>query len=286
MTELAYYPGCALQSMNWDYRESIKHVTTELDIHLKELEDWTCCGATAAHSLNERMSIILPARNLARVQTMGRDVAVACPMCLKRLSYSKQMLAEKRVEDPWSIDPKVKIVDLARLLATVPMLERIKERVTVPLEGLRVVSYYGCQVVRPPKIMGYTDYENPQHLDRMVEAVGATAVDWSLKATCCGASIGIPKREIGLSLVKRLLSWARASGADAIVVCCPLCQNNLDLYQMELCDRNGWDPEESLIPIFYYTELLGLSFGLDSIRLGLKSHMVDPLPLVEQAKGS
>lgn len=285
MMQLAYYPGCALQSMSWDYRESIKHVTAALDVQLMEIEDWTCCGATAAHSLDERMSVILPGRNLAGAQEMGLDLAVACPMCFKRLAQSRQMLLQKRVDDPWSLTSDINVYDLARLLGTDAMIERIKGSVQTPLSGMRVVCYYGCQVVRPPKITGYTDYENPQHLDHLAASVGATPIDWSFKGTCCGASIGIPKKEIGLSLVGKLLTWARASGAEAIVVCCPLCQSNLDIYQSELCRQKGWDPSHAPLPILYYTELLGIAFGLGSIKAGLKSHLIDPLPLVERVLG-
>jgi heterodisulfide reductase subunit B2 len=274
---LAFYPGCALQSMTWDYRESIKIVAAFLDLQLLELENWTCCGATAAHSLDEHMSILLPGQNLASAEALGRDLAVACPMCFKRLSYCRHMLQQKRVADPWSLKLDRAIYDLARLLGSEPMLEDIRRRVARPLEGLRVVSYYGCQGVRPPKITGHEDYENPQHLDRLVAAVGGTAVDWSFKSTCCGASMGIPKKEIGLALVGKLLTQAHASGAQAIVVCCPLCQSNLDLYQPELAERNGWDWQ---LPILYYTELLGIAFDLKAIRPGLKSHLVDPQPLI------
>jgi heterodisulfide reductase subunit B len=295
MNQLAFYPGCALQSMSWDYRESIVQTASALDLDLVEIEDWTCCGASAAHSLDERMSVILPARNLAGAQALGRDLAVACPMCFKRLSHSRQVLLEQKVDDPYSLNPDLAVMDLARLLASEPMLSRIRERIEAPLTGLRVVCYYGCQVVRPPKITSYTDYENPRHLDLLVKALGATPIDWSFKAVCCGASLGIPKREIGASLVNRLISQARASGAHAIVVCCPLCHGNLDLFQPQPSRQNGGNGNgkrrgggggcEEPLPILYYTELLGLAFGVDSIRAALKSHLVDPLPLIERVLG-
>lgn len=280
MKELAFYPGCALQSMSWDYRESTKLVTSMLDLQLTEIENWTCCGASAAYSLDERMSRILPGRNLACAEAMGLDMAVACPMCLKRLTYCKQLMQTKRIDDPWSLNLDLAVLDLARLLATDSMLERIRDRVRIPLNGLRVVCYYGCQVVRPPKITGHTDYENPRHLDILVEATGAVAIDWSLKGTCCGAGVGIPRKEIGLTLIRKLLSWARASGAHAIVVCCPLCQSNLDIYQPELQRQQGWDWS---LPILYYTELLGIAFGMDAVDRGLKCHMVDPAPIISGA---
>jgi len=278
MIQMAYYPGCALQSMNWDYRESIKQVTAGLDIRMVEVEDWTCCGATAAHSLDDRMSVILPARNLAGAEALGLDMVVACPMCFKRLALSRKMLMEKRMDDPWQLKLNRGIFDLARFLAAEDFLEKIREHVQRPLSALKVVCYYGCQVVRPPKITGHTDYENPQHLDRMVEAIGASAIDWSYKATCCGASMGIPKKEVGLSLAAKLLVAAHAAGAQAIVVCCPLCQSNLDLFQPELREKNGWQWE---LPVLYYTELLGIAFNIESIETGLASHLVDPRPHIE-----
>jgi heterodisulfide reductase subunit B len=279
MRELAFYPGCALQSMTWDYRESIKQVVRVLDLQLTELEEWTCCGATAAHSLDERMAVMLPGRNLATTEAKGLDLAVACPQCFKRLRLCREELRQKRLADPWSLKLDLKIFDLARLLAGKPMLAQIRDQVRKPLHGLRVVCYYGCQVVRSPKITGYEDYENPLHLDRLMEALGATAADWSLKATCCGASTGIARKEIGMALIRRLLTWAHASSAQAIVVCCPLCQSNLDLYQPELREACGWDWQ---LPIFYYTELLGVALDLTAILPGLRSHMVDPRPLISE----
>jgi len=279
MKQIAFYPGCALQSMTWDYRVSINHVVGALDLQLVDLQDWTCCGATAAHSLDERMSVVLPAWNLARSESMGLDLAAACPQCFKRLALSRQMLRQKRLDDPWSLDLEFKIYDLARMLSAEPMLRRIRERVKTPLRGLRLVCYYGCQVVRPPKITGYQDYENPQHLDRLVETLGAAAIDWSHKATCCGASAGIARKDIGLTLAGKLLSWAHASGAQGIVVCCPLCQSNLDVFQPELRKLHGWDWQ---LPVYYYTELMGIAFDLDAVLPGLRSHIVDPFPLINR----
>jgi heterodisulfide reductase subunit B len=283
MKPFAFYPGCALQAMNWDYRESIRTIGAALDLQLRELPDWTCCGATAAHSLDERMAVILPAWNLAGAEALGLDLAVACPMCFKRVSLSRKMLRERKMSDPWGLTLEGRIFDLARWLSSEPMLARIRERARVSLEGLKVVCYYGCQVVRPPKITGYEDYENPRHLDRLAAALGATAVDWSYKATCCGAGIGIARRDIAASLVGKLLFNARASGAQAIVVCCPLCQSNLDLQQPELCRRHGWDWQ---LPVFYYTELLGMAIDPENIRACLRGHLVDPAPLLAKLGGT
>jgi len=279
MKAMAYYPGCALQSMSWDYRESIRHVMETLDVRLTEIPDWTCCGATAAHSLDEHMAVILPARNLARAANLGLDLAVACPMCFRRLSQTREVLLQERADVPWSISHGPVVLDLARTIAEPPFLDRIRRIARGALEGLRVVCYYGCQVVRPPRLTGYADYENPLHLDLIAAAAGAESLDWSFKATCCGAGIGIPKKEIGLSLVDTLLTAANACGAHAVVVCCPLCQTNLDLHQPEILRRKGMDFPRPL-PVLYYTELLGMAFGIDSVWSGFKCHFVNPTPLL------
>ena len=129
-------------------------------------------------------------------------------------------------------------------------------------------------MVRPPRITGYTDYENPQTMDYISAATGAQVIDWSYKATCCGASIGIGRREIGDSLTKRLLDKARQAGAEAIVVSCPLCQSNLDMIQRDRLERP--------IPIFYFTELLRLSFKDRGHPKWFKMHFANPVPLLKK----
>lgn len=271
--KLAFYPGCSLEGMANDYSRSITAVFRDLDIELVEIEDWSCCGATAAHSLSESMAVTLPARNLAQAEKMGMDIVSPCPNCFNRLRASQIMIQKKIIDVPWKVTGKIEVHDMTRFLADPDMLERITARVRKPLEGLKVVCYYGCQMVRPPRITGYTDYENPQTLDRIVAAVGAKAMDWSYKTTCCGASIGIGRRDIQESLTARLLDKARQANAEAVVTSCPLCQANLDILQ-----RNE---TESTIPVFYFTELLRLAFepGRAS-RKWFRMHIANPVPLL------
>ncbi|MBW1729167.1 MAG: CoB--CoM heterodisulfide reductase iron-sulfur subunit B family protein [Deltaproteobacteria bacterium] len=230
---LSFYPGCSLEGMANDYARSIDAVFKDLGIELVEIKDWSCCGSTAAHSLNQAMSAVLPARNLAAAEKMGLDLVSPCAMCFNRLRFSQNMIKKKVFDIPWPVTGNIRVHDMTRFLAEPPMIKLIKERILKPLNRLRVVCYYGCQMVRPPKITGYTDYENPQTIDRIVAATGAKVIDWSYKATCCGASIGVARKEIGESLTRRILQKARQTGAEAIVVSCPLCQSNLDMIQKD-----------------------------------------------------
>jgi len=273
--KLSFYPGFSLEGMANDYSRSITAVFKQLDIELIELEDWTCCGATAAHSLSEMMAVTLPARNLATAEKLGLDLVSPCANCFNRLRFSQMMVQKKIYDVPWPVSGDLQVHDMTRFLAEPDMIKLIKQRVTKPLSGLKVVCYYGCQMVRPPKITGFTDYENPQTLDLLCRTVGAEVKDWSFKTTCCGASIGIGRKDIQESLTRRLLQKASQTGADAIVVSCSLCQTNLDIIQMDA--RTGG------IPVFYFTELLRLAFEEnDKARHWFKMHFTDPIPLLKK----
>ena len=274
--KLSFYPGCSLEGMAVDYARSIDAVFQALDIDLVEIDDWSCCGATAAHSLSEAMSVILPARNLYAAEQMGLDIVSCCANCFNRLRFSQQMIQKRVLDIPWPVTGDLRVHDMTRFLAGPDMIKQIEKRVLKPLNGLKLVCYYGCQMVRPPRITGYTDYENPQTLDRISAATGAHVIDWSYKATCCGASIGIARKEIGDSLTNRLLDKARRAGAEAIVVSCPLCQSNLDIIQK--------DRLEMPIPIFYFTELLRLSFSERGNPKWFKMHFANPVPILKKKK--
>ena len=271
--KLAFYPGCSLEGMANDYARSILAVFNLLDITLVEIEDWSCCGATAAHSLSEKMAVVLPARNLAAAEKMGLDIVSPCANCFNRLIFSKAMIQRKIFDVPWEVTGSIQVHDMTRFLARPDMVSRIEDRVRKPLKDLKVVCYYGCQMVRPPRLTGFTDYENPMTLDRLATAAGAEVLDWSYKTTCCGASIGIGRRDIQESLTTRLLEKARQTGAEAVVVSCPLCQSNLDLIQR--------DKASGHLPVFYFTELLRLAFEAENGSAEwFRMHIADPVPLL------
>ena len=235
---------------------------------------WSCCGATAAHSLDEMMAVVLPARNLAQAEKLGLDIVSPCPNCFNRLWFSQKLIWEKVVDIPWKITGGLRVHEMTRFLAQPEMVQQIEKRVVRPLTDLKVVCYYGCQTVRPPRITGHTDFETPQTLDRIALALGAQVKDWSYKSTCCGASIGIGRKDIQDTLTTRLLDKARQTGAEAIVVSCPLCQANLDIIQRR--------SKGKVLPVFYFTELLRLAFeGRENAGRWFKMHFADPLPLLD-----
>jgi heterodisulfide reductase subunit B len=151
--------------------------------------------------------------------------------------------------------------------------------VVKPLEGLRVACYYGCLLTRPPDVTGAEQYEYPMSMDRLLEALGAEAVDWSYKTDCCGGSLSLSMLEIALDLSHEILQNAVDVGADILVTACPLCHANLDVFQKQIKDEYGadWD-----IPVVYFTQLMGVAYGLDAKTLGMDKHFTDAVGLLSE----
>ena len=277
-----FYPGCSLDSTGRGYRVSTEAVARALGLDLPELPDWTCCGSTAAHQSNSLLSLALPAKNL--LAASGRTMAVCCAACYSRLKVANHQIANApetrgRVASVLGADydGSTPVKHLLEIIRDEVGLDELADRVRVPLTGLRVASYYGCLLVRPPDVMQFDDRENPTLLDRVVAAAGAEPVEWPHKTECCGASHSITKVEIMERLSHDILAMARDSGADCIVTACPLCQLNLDLRQGDIEARFG---DRLGPPILYFTQLIGLALGLKPDELGLGSLMVDPMPML------
>jgi heterodisulfide reductase subunit B len=266
--DVTYYPGCSLESSARDYDESIKAVCGALDVRLHELPDWTCCGATSAHCLDEDLAISLPALNLSGAEKLGNSMVVPCPLCFNRLKRAQA-----------TVDCTIGVFDLAAFLGQPEWIERIKTRATRSLDALKAVCYYGCMANRPPKVTESADYEDPCDMDNIIKALGVDAKPWSYKTDCCGASFSVSRQDIAFTLVRNLYDRALEAGAECIIVSCQMCQANLDLYQKDISRRFG---REYYIPVFYFTELIAMGLELPGVSVWLKRHMVNPLPFLEK----
>ncbi len=270
----SYYPGCSLESTACEYDTSVRGVFHALDGELRELEDWNCCGASSAHGLSRSLSLLLPSRNLRIAQEAGYDVVMPCAACFNRHKTADLELrqdAHKRdfVEQAvgFQFSGVVAVRSLLEVVCQEIGLERVRAQVKNPLAGLRVVSYYGCLLVRPPKVVQFDDPEHPVWMDRLLDAIGAQAQPWSYATDCCGGSLSLTASRLAARLVKRLVEKAREASAQAIVTGCPLCQMNLEMRQ---------DGADEPMPIFYFTELMALAFGLDVTGYLWKKHLIDP----------
>jgi|UniRef100_A0A7C5ALW8 heterodisulfide reductase subunit B len=278
--KVSYYPGCSLEGTAADYAASIEAVVPLLGVELAELEDWNCCGASAAHSIDHTLALNLPARNLMIAARAGLDLVVPCALCFNRLKVAEKALAgPQRVF--WTAQPEslVKIWDLLDYLTQPELLKTLSAKVARPLTDLRAVCYYGCLVARPPKVTDKEAYENPENMEALLRVLGAEALDWSYKTDCCGAGLAVARPDVVDTLVKRLYDQAIAAGAQCFVVSCQMCQANLDLPQKRISRKAGRD---YYLPVFYFTELIGLALGHPEVGKWLAQHLVDPRPLLKE----
>ena len=269
-----YFPGCSLKGLGKAYEESLLPVMRHLGVELEELADWNCCGATAYMAVDEAKACVLAARNLALAERSGYQQLMApCAACYLVLNKTKHYFTDYP-KMKQTIDQALSAVDL-RYAGDTPVrhpldvllndigLDAIKQKVSRPLKGLKIAPYYGCQLVRP--YATFDDQYNPTSMDRLFEALGATVVRYPLKTKCCGGSLTGTVPEAGIRMVYILLNEARKRGAHCLATVCPLCQFNLDAYHVQVTAEYG----DVLLPTVYFTQLMGLAFGLPETQLGL-----------------
>lgn len=281
--QVGYYPGCSLESTAKEFDLSIRAIFGEMDISLKEIPDWNCCGASPAHYLNEELAKALPYRNLVMAEAAGLErVLSPCPAC-----YSHMRHVHEEVEkEPHLLERLQKItgkgyqksVQSKHLLDFIKEdigFDRLKHSMKATLNKLKVVSYYGC-LTRLPGVK-LDDVENPVMMDEIVEVLGGEPLNWSHKTECCGASLSVTRTKIALRLVRDILEAAQERGADCIAVVCPLCQSNLDTRQNDINKAHGTNYH---LPILYLSQLIGLTQRLGTTSLGLDRLIITPKALL------
>jgi heterodisulfide reductase subunit B len=277
-TSYLYYPGCTLETSAREYDLSTRSLLSHLGIGLTEIEDWTCCGASAAEASSRLLSLALGARNLAlaEAQAPGTDILVPCSACylnLKRAAVESSVNSDVKerintvlAEEDLSFGAPAGVRHLLEVLSVEVGAAVVANRVTQPLTGLKVATYYGCQCLRPYTV--FDDPEKPTSMEALIQATGAEVCPWEMGARCCGASHLTTKRAVGLKLVEAIL--ADASGADLMVTVCPMCQLNLEAYQGAVSRQAGQDLS---IPVLYLPQLLGLAVGLEPAAVGLSLNL-------------
>ena len=281
----AYFPGCSQQGMAAEFDRSARSVCDRLGIALSEIPDWVCCGATPAHATSHLLSIALPALTLAKVKD-ANAVATVCAACYSRLRIASHELREDaelraRVKEAAGVEcaGEVPVRHLLDILCNDLGVAAIRERVKRPLAGLKVACYYGCLLMRPPKVVAFDDPENPRVMDEVLAAAGAECVEWPYKTECCGASLSLARPDVVCKLANDILREARDAGAHVIAVACPLCHTNLDLRQADVARQYGVRYE---MPVLFFTQLLGLALGVPEKGLGLNRLIVSPKPVLEK----
>lgn len=284
----AYFPGCSAESTARDMHQSTLAVACALGIEMLEPKGWTCCGATAGHQTDRLLAAALPAASLLKVKDMGLDMVVNCAACYNRMKVANHEISSnpeirKSVGDAIGrdYDGSVNVRHFMEVLLEDVGLDAIETMVKRSLNGLKVACYYGCLLVRPPEVVKFDDPENPTSLDRLVTAMGGESLDWPHKVECCGGGLSLSRTDVVIQLTDSILAMAAQIGADCIATSCPMCQSNLDLRQQDIKKLSGRDYQ---MPIVYITQLLGLSLGIGSDKLGFKKLMVGASRVLEKVE--
>ncbi len=269
-----YYPGCSLEGTAREYDLSTRAVLSALDVSVTEITDWNCCGATAAESVSQLLSVSLPARVLAIAEAMENtdDILVPCSSCYLNLKKVGELTKKEPAllehintvleTENLTFTNRKQVKHLLEVLSVDITADPIRERVKISLDGFTIAPYYGCQCLRPYPV--FDDPEQPVSMEPLLTAVGATVFDWDMGARCCGASQMATKSDIAVNYVADILRTAK--GADAIVTVCPMCQMNLEAYQKKACSTAGEDLHMSVL---YLPQLLGIALGLSTEATGL-----------------
>jgi heterodisulfide reductase subunit B len=272
MTQLAYYPGCSLHSSSELYDVQCKMVFKNLGIELKEIDDWNCCGATAASKTDEFLAVALPARNLGLAAATGlSEIVIPCSSCYSRTLVSQKTLAADpslkdsiNAELSQKLKGDIKVSSILEVLVPKVRSGDLVAKAVKKLEGLKPACYYGCLLTRFP-------------ID--IDVLGATPVDWGYKTDCCGASASVNDADQSQLLMSRIFTDAVGRGANCLVTTCPLCQFNVDAYQDAVGQKYSI---EKRLPVYFITELIGVSMGLDPVEMQVDRHFVDAMGLLKE----
>ncbi len=286
MISLAYYPGCSQHGTAKEYEMSVRACMKALGVDLVELKDWSCCGSTPAHTVDHSLAAALAARNLRIAKDMNYSrVATPCPSCLSALRNAEVRIQDeefrKEVNELLDVpfEGGVHALSILQVLFEEIRPEEIAAKAVKSMKGMVAAPYYGCLMNRPPDLMRFDDPENPVAMDNILKALGAEVPDFPVKLECCGASFSVPRKDIVMNLSNRILGVASRLGCNAIVVACPLCQQNLDLRQSQINSANNANYN---IPVLYITQVIGLALGLSPEELGLGKLVVSPSGLLSK----
>ncbi len=285
----SFYPGCSMEATAKGYLHSTEGVAKALGVVLEEIPDWNCCGATVASGVvGDFTQQVITARNLAIAEPKGLDVVVGCSSCYLTLAVTNKRFKEDdhfraRANEALAAagmkyNGTLRVRQFLEVIITDVGLDKVAQRVKKPLKGLTVAGYVGCQTVRALPYE-FDDPEYPRSLDLIIEALGAKAADFPLRARCCGSSHTIPQRDIVLDLGYKIFESAAAGGAQLIITPCPMCQVNLDAYQKLVNKKYGTSFN---MPVLYFTQLMAAAFDLPAESKAFKYNIVSPHGILEQ----
>ena len=264
--DMGYYPGCTLKTNAKVFEDSLLKAFEKIGIKLKELNKWYCCGTVYSLATDNLMYRLAAIRNLIRAKEGGYEKLVApCSICYNTLKQANLMAKSDEeamskinafMDEEPDYDGSVSVIHPLEVIEA--KLQEIKAAVKKPL-GKKYAAYYGCLLLRPKEI-AIDEHENPSIMERLIEALGGSVVNFPLKNECCGSYNVASNKEAVVDANYRIITNARRNGADAIVTSCPLCHFNLKEMQKEVKKVH---PEFAGLPVYYFSELMVEAFGIE-----------------------
>lgn len=284
------FPGCVLEGASKEDYMATLAVAKKLGIELVELPGWTCCGASHVQDIDPELVMCTNARNIALAEQMKLDVMTVCNTCTLMLRKAKHTIdtsAENKefVNDILSAanmeyKGTSEVTHFLWILLREIGIDKLKEKVVKPLTGIKIGEFYGCHILRPESVMGFEDFMDPDSLQKVIEAVGATPINFSRQRDCCGFHAVYPAHDSVMQMTGSINKDAADEGADCLVTPCPLCHMQLDMFQKE---ARTTVPNDVKMPILHLTQLIGLALGCDPRELGLTvRHLTSTKQLLEK----
>ena len=284
----AFFPGCVSRGGCPELYPAAKLICQRLGIGLQEMPAASCTGAGVLQEKNELLGDTLNARTFAMAERLGLPILTICSTCQgvmaqanHRIQQSPEYLDKINshlAEEALEYRGTVEIKHLLWILIEDFGLDELTKAVTRPLKGIRMAPFYGCYIVRPTEALGIEEHpDRLTSLERLIETLGATVVDFPGKTRCCGFPILTTNERNSLAMVAKHTAEVKDLGADAMVTPCPLCHLNLDGFQPKAAAQ----AERKIdMPILHLPQAIGLAMGISPKELGLERHIMSTKPLI------
>jgi heterodisulfide reductase subunit B len=287
MMEFALFLGCTIPARLNQYESSSRAVLEKLGVGLVDIREFNCCGYPL-RNIDFKVFLLSSARNLALAEKKNLHVMTLCKCCygsLKKADFLMKENASLKKEvnstlekEGLKVEGKIEIKHLLSVLHKEIGIEAIKGKMAMTFKRLKIATHYGCHALRPSEVVGFDNAVAPSLFDQLVEATGAESIDWPMKLECCGAPLWGINDRLSMDLTLKKLTDGKKSGADYVCAACPYCHIQFDKVQkMILSQRNVNHP----LPSILYTQLLGLSLGIDRKALGLEMNEI-PITGIEE----
>ena len=280
--------GCVIPYRLPSYEISARKILTTLGVELVEMPEYNCCGFPM-DPINHELMLTLAARSLCVAERENMNILTLCNGCFGTLNKANKTLKEDREEREkineylkefdMEFKGKIEVKHLVHALVEDVGFEKIKNSVKKPLSSLRVAQHTGCHIVRPKKLIGKDDPENPTLLKQLIRLTGAECLDYMDEAECCGNPIIGVNEAIPFQMAKEKFDHIVAVGAQALITVCPFCHMMYDLNQPRI-ERNF--NTKIGIPVLHYPQLLGLAMGFTPEELAVNELRVKPTELLSQ----